>query len=218
MIEKTEEHFVIPEPDTSAITSEEDKTEGEKDEEEQVIGDEDPRLRAVQQDSQDDSEADNDEEIRDQLFGNPEDGLFSGLENQGGSGLTSIDSDSETPLLDYAFSQLNVLNEDREGLGQLSDDISLEDNVSAIDLALAMGVALNPIDTTPLGEMDLTKTTIGALSVRLGVLEVDDVHRILQIQNESGGHFGEIVENLGLLTPTQVESLLEVQKIARDRI
>ncbi len=219
VIDKMVENIPAAAEEVPVSNDNSEKPVGLSDEKEGIAeGEEDdPRLKAVQQGLKNDLENDF-HEVSDQIFEEDESDSFLQTDRQYGAGNDSFSSENGEPLLDYAFSQLNQLNENRDGFSQFNNEEGSIDDVSAIDLALAMGVALNPIDTTPLGEMDLTKTTIGALSVRLGVLEVDDVHRILHIQNERGGHFGEIAESLGLLTPIQVESLLEVQKIARDRI
>ncbi len=219
VIDKMVENIPAAAEEVPVSNDNSEKPVGISDEKEGIAeGEEDdPRLKAVQQGLKNDLENDF-HEVSDQIFEEDESDSFLQTDRQYGAGNDSFSSENGEPLLDYAFSQLNQLNENRDGFSQFNNEEGSIDDVSAIDLALAMGVALNPIDTTPLGEMDLTKTTIGALSVRLGVLEVDDVHRILHIQNERGGHFGEIAESLGLLTPIQVESLLEVQKIARDRI
>lgn len=68
------------------------------------------------------------------------------------------------------------------------------------------------------GEWADAGNTIGMLSLRMGLLTVDQIDHILEIQEQegSGRRFGELAESLGLLSPGQVARLLAVQSLNRE--
>ena len=55
--------------------------------------------------------------------------------------------------------------------------------------------------------------TIGALTLRLNLMNEAQVNEVLQIQDVEGGYFGEVAVRAGYLSPIQVESLLELQQL-----
>jgi hypothetical protein len=68
------------------------------------------------------------------------------------------------------------------------------------------------------GEWADAGNTIGMLSLRMGLLTVDQIDHILEIQEQEGSsrRFGELAESLGLLSPGQVARLLAVQSLNRE--
>ena len=54
-------------------------------------------------------------------------------------------------------------------------------------------------------------TAIGAICLRLDLLDVDQLDKLLETQENEGGLFGQIAIRLGYLTQEQVDALLEVQ-------
>lgn len=57
-----------------------------------------------------------------------------------------------------------------------------------------------------------TGNTIGALALRLGVLTLDQIDRILDLQEEDRRRFGELAVHLGYITNDQVQRLIDLQK------
>jgi hypothetical protein len=68
------------------------------------------------------------------------------------------------------------------------------------------------------GEWADAGNTIGMLSLRMGLLSVEQIDHILEIQEQegSGRRFGELAESLGLLSHDQVSRLLAVQSLNRE--
>jgi hypothetical protein len=60
--------------------------------------------------------------------------------------------------------------------------------------------------------------TIGMLALRMNLLSVEQIDRILELQEGEGNcrRFGEVAESLKLLTHTQVARLLDVQTLNRE--
>lgn len=58
-------------------------------------------------------------------------------------------------------------------------------------------------------------TAIGAICLRLDLLDVDQLDNLLETQENEGGLFGQIAIRLGYLTQEQVDALLEVQEMNR---
>jgi hypothetical protein len=60
--------------------------------------------------------------------------------------------------------------------------------------------------------------TIGMLSLRMNLLSVEQIDRILELQESEGNtrRFGEVAESLKLLTHPQVARLLDVQTLNRE--
>lgn len=57
-----------------------------------------------------------------------------------------------------------------------------------------------------------TGNTIGALALRLGLLDLPQIDRILDLQEEDKRLFGELAVDLGFLTSDQVEQLVTLQQ------
>lgn len=57
-----------------------------------------------------------------------------------------------------------------------------------------------------------TGNTIGALALRLGLLDLDQIDRILDVQEDDSRLFGEIAIGLGYLCDEQVQRLIELQQ------
>jgi hypothetical protein len=55
--------------------------------------------------------------------------------------------------------------------------------------------------------------TLGGIALRAGALSLPDVERILQQQSNQQKLFGKTAVDLGLLTESQVELLLELQRL-----
>ncbi len=68
------------------------------------------------------------------------------------------------------------------------------------------------------GEWADAGNTIGMLSLRMGLLTVEQIDHILELQEQeaSGRRFGELAESLGLLSHVQVTRLLAVQSLNRE--
>lgn len=54
--------------------------------------------------------------------------------------------------------------------------------------------------------------TIGALALRLGALDLAEIDRILDAQEDDRRLFGELAVHLGLLSEDQVDRLVELQQ------
>ena len=68
------------------------------------------------------------------------------------------------------------------------------------------------------GEWADAGNTIGMLSLRMGLLTVEQIDHILELQEQEGNgrRFGELAESLGLLSHVQVTRLLAVQSLNRE--
>lgn len=58
-----------------------------------------------------------------------------------------------------------------------------------------------------------TGNTIGALALRLGLLELDQIDRILSLQEVDRRLFGELAVHLGYMTTDEVDRLIELQQL-----
>ena len=81
-------------------------------------------------------------------------------------------------------------------------------------LAQRMGVALEDLPSR--GETDGTGNTIGALCLRMGLLDLGQIDEILDDQRASLARFGEIAIDKGLLTAGQVARILDLQAFSRN--
>ena len=54
-------------------------------------------------------------------------------------------------------------------------------------------------------------TTLGALCLKLNLMDMDKINNLLEIQEQSGGLFGDVAIELGYLETEQVTSLLRIQ-------
>jgi hypothetical protein len=68
------------------------------------------------------------------------------------------------------------------------------------------------------GEWADAGNTIGMLSLRMGLLTVEQIDHILELQELEGNcrRFGELAESLGILSHDQVSRLLAVQSLNRE--
>jgi hypothetical protein len=68
------------------------------------------------------------------------------------------------------------------------------------------------------GEWADAGNTIGMLALRMNLLSVEQIDRILELQEQEGNirRFGELAEALDLLSHSQVERLLAVQTLNRE--
>ena len=55
--------------------------------------------------------------------------------------------------------------------------------------------------------------TIGAMTLRLGLMSDAEVDAVLETQDIEGGYFGEIAVRDGYLTEEQVDRILELQQL-----
>ncbi len=58
-------------------------------------------------------------------------------------------------------------------------------------------------------------TTLGALSLKLGLMDMEQINECLERQEERGGYFGEVAIELTYLTKVRVSTLLNIQKWSR---
>ena len=78
-------------------------------------------------------------------------------------------------------------------------------------------LGLNDQEIPTPGEWAHVGNTTGALALRLGLLDVEQIDQILEIQ-ENDGHaklFGEIAVELGFAEQAQIERLLDIQQLNR---
>ncbi len=66
-----------------------------------------------------------------------------------------------------------------------------------------------------LGHWSGLGTAIGALCLRFGIMDVDQLDHLLETQENEGGLFGEIGIRLGYLSEEIVNQLLEIQELNR---
>jgi len=68
------------------------------------------------------------------------------------------------------------------------------------------------------GEWADAGNTIGMLSLRMGLLAIEQIDQILEHQEQEGNirRFGELAEFLGLLSHAQVSRLLAIQSLNRE--
>ena len=58
-----------------------------------------------------------------------------------------------------------------------------------------------------------TGNTIGALALRLGLMTIDQIEHVLEYQSKNPELFGHIATNLDYLNESQVEKIVELQKV-----
>ena len=66
-----------------------------------------------------------------------------------------------------------------------------------------------------LGHWSGLGTAIGALCLRFGILDVDQLDHLLETQESEGGLFGQVAIRLGYLSEEQVTKLLDIQELNR---
>jgi len=77
---------------------------------------------------------------------------------------------------------------------------------------LANRLHLDPDEILNASDWAGTGNTIGALALRLGLLDLDQIDRILDMQDADKRLFGEIAVNLEFITEDQVEGLIQLQR------
>lgn len=87
-------------------------------------------------------------------------------------------------------------------------------SLSTSDFArfLANRLRLDPDEILTSSDWAGTGNTIGAIALRLGLLDLDQIDRILDMQDSDKRLFGEIAINLEFMTEEQVEGLIQLQR------
>ena len=57
--------------------------------------------------------------------------------------------------------------------------------------------------------------SIGALALRLGVLSLDEIEQVVDLQASDGQLFGELAKHLGFCTDKDIDRLLAMQRLHR---
>lgn len=70
-------------------------------------------------------------------------------------------------------------------------------------------------DKPSLGSWGEVGTTLGALCLKLNLMDMDKINNLLEIQEQAGGLFGDVAIELGYLSEVQVENLLRIQTWTR---
>ena len=65
------------------------------------------------------------------------------------------------------------------------------------------------------GEWAGSGNTIGSIGLRLGVLSLDQIEQIIDLQSREGRLFGELAVQLRFATHPQIQSILELQQFHR---
>jgi hypothetical protein len=73
-------------------------------------------------------------------------------------------------------------------------------------------LSLSPEDRLRRCEWAGAGNTIGALALRLGALDLAEIDRILDAQEDDRRLFGELAVHLGMLSEEQVKRLVELQR------
>ena len=55
-------------------------------------------------------------------------------------------------------------------------------------------------------------STLGALSLKLNLMDMEKINSLLEVQEQTGGLFGDVAIELDYLNGEQVEKLLSIQK------
>lgn len=87
-------------------------------------------------------------------------------------------------------------------------------SLSTSDFArfLANRLRLDPDEVLTSSDWAGTGNTIGAIALRLGLLDLDQIDRILDMQDSDKRLFGEIAINLEFMTEEQVDGLIQLQR------
>ncbi|MDG2090351.1 MAG: hypothetical protein P8J61_04480 [Gammaproteobacteria bacterium] len=80
---------------------------------------------------------------------------------------------------------------------------------------LSLELNLDKSVAPDLGSWGRVGTTLGALSLKLSLMDMEKINNLLEIQEQSGGLFGDVAVELGYLTLGQVDKLLNIQKWCR---
>lgn len=79
--------------------------------------------------------------------------------------------------------------------------------LSSIDRAKREVIDVPVVETLPSGNAQ-----IGAIMVDLGLIRLEQAERVLDLQRERGGRFGEVAVSLGFATRPQLEMALAIQR------
>lgn len=66
-----------------------------------------------------------------------------------------------------------------------------------------------------LGNWARVGTTLGALCLKLGLLDMEQINNLLELQDQTGGLFGDVAVELSYLSEEQVRKVLLIQKWTR---
>jgi hypothetical protein len=58
-------------------------------------------------------------------------------------------------------------------------------------------------------------STLGALTLKLNILDMEKINTLLDSQEETGQLFGDLAVEMGFLNESQIKNLLEIQKGSR---
>ena len=107
-------------------------------------------------------------------------------------------------------------NIDREKIPKnsvmIEETQSVSLSTSDFERFLVKRLQLDPEESLQSSDWAGTGNTIGALALRLGVLDLDQIDRILDMQEEDKRRFGEIAVNLEFMTERQVQRLIQLQR------
>jgi hypothetical protein len=65
----------------------------------------------------------------------------------------------------------------------------------------------------PVGMWAGTGNTIGAIALRMDLLELEQIDQILELQKQEGELFGQIAVRMGYLSQDQVDRLVQLQQV-----
>ena len=65
------------------------------------------------------------------------------------------------------------------------------------------------------GEWAGSGNTIGSIALRMGLLSLDQIESVVDLQVAEDGRFGDIAVKLGFLSRTQIDRLLRIQDLHR---
>ncbi len=74
---------------------------------------------------------------------------------------------------------------------------------------------LSESERPSLGNWARVGTTLGALCLKLGLLDMEQINNLLELQDQTGGLFGDVAVELSYLSEEQVRKLLLIQKWTR---
>lgn len=80
---------------------------------------------------------------------------------------------------------------------------------------LTRELGLEESDKPDLGSWGRVGTTLGALSLKLGLMNMEQINNLLEVQEQTGGLFGSVAVELAYLEEAQVTKLLNIQKWCR---
>jgi len=80
---------------------------------------------------------------------------------------------------------------------------------------LSRKLSLPESDKPDLGSWGRVGTTLGALSLKLNLMDMEKINNLLEIQDQTGGLFGDVAIEFGYLSEAQVKHLLNIQNWTR---